>query len=871
MDKYYQNSQAFSNLSKLNNITSKLLKYSEGNRIKRNSEFNNKKYHNINLSNLNDYENNLSPKVSKFNMKKRHTLLSNSPLSSKTTKTNVLMRRNINLYPENKNNTLYTHNLDTLNSYKDKLNSSLYGSRSRIRMNKSSKNFYPVSKIDTINRNSNITKINDINSLNSKYNNHMKRNNLLIDSFEGFDNSYKKNRSLTKKHFANTKSNEARNRHIVNNSNINRLNMNNYIINNNIDDNYLNHHNSEHFKNMIYNDNLAELISGLIERNNELEKKLSEALDVNTNLMEEKNTNFLKQKIQDLNDQNLKLNKKIKLVINNTNYLQMQKIMKENIYFRNETKSLIKRLNKVMNEKNEIESKATELVNHLNALMNENDKLKEELENNYSNSNIYKESDIYNNSINNIGNEDSFNDKGNLLYEQQNLFLKEIENLKNINSKLIKEKSTVEENNNILKKQVLNLMKNKENNKDKYENEYKNIKDNPDLLNKIKELEKNNNELKTQNEILKVKINSKNELLDKNNFNKEEQNEVINNLKKNIDNLEIQNQSLKAKLLINNEKENDGINGDNKKLKLINESLSKKNKELYDKTIDLTKNIKEVKSKYEMLLSEKNDNDKILKEMELLKLKKDEQNKNDIKDEEIKKLKEKLKEIDEKNLELNNKKNEIKNLKEELEKTKIELTNQIAKNVSYEKDIEKYKEINSKILEENSRKQEQINNFENNINNNKKDLNRIIENREKEIEELKKELEKLRNKKNNLDTSYSGTNKKDSSFGNEGEYMSSNFDSHKISDAQKVEKLKERVSEYKNKFELNENLLKLLKEEIKELKKKLTDFETFGGKITDYNEFIRAFNIVLKDYKPKKKEQKEALNQLRNHLKKELD
>jgi hypothetical protein len=205
---------------------------------------------------------------------------------------------------------------------------------------------------------------------------------------------------------------------------------------------------------------------------------LSEALEVNSNLMEEENINFLNQKIQELNDQNLKLNKKIKLVLNNSNYLQMQKIMKENIYFKNEIKTLIKRLNKVMNEKNEIESKANELVNHLNVLINENDKLKEELEKNYSNSNIYKTSDIYNNSINNIDNEDSFNDKRISLYEHQNIFLKEIENLKNINNKLMKEKS------DNLKKQVINLMKNKEN---KYKIEYKNIKDNPNLLNKIKE------------------------------------------------------------------------------------------------------------------------------------------------------------------------------------------------------------------------------------------------------------------------------------------------------------------------------------------------------------------------------------------------
>ena len=92
-----------------------------------------------------------------------------------------------------------------------------------------------------------------------------------------------------------------------------------------------------------------------------------------------------------------------------------------------------------------------------------------------------------------------------------------------------------------------------------------------------------------------------------------------------------------------------------------------------------------------------------------------------------------------------------------------------------------------------------------------------------------------------------------------------------LSEAGKLAKLKERINEYKNQIDMNNELIKILKDDIKNLKQKLTDFETFGGKIANYNEFIRTFNIALKDYKPKKKEQKEALTQLRNHLKKELD
>ena len=150
-----------------------------------------------------------------------------------------------------------------------------------------------------------------------------------------------------------------------------------------------------------------------------------------------------------------------------------------------------------------------------------------------------------------------------------------------------------------------------------------------------------------------------------------------------------------------------------------------------------------------------------------------------------------------------------------------------------------------------------------------------IEEKEQEIEELKETIEN--NKKMPVnDNPFSGFGKRSPNFEDEGGYIPSKMDratmgGEAVSDAEKVEKLIERVKDYKNQIDMNNELIKILKEDIKNLKQKLTDFETFGGKITNYNEFIRVFNIALKDYKPKKKEQKEALSQLRNHLKKELD
>ena len=56
--------------------------------------------------------------------------------------------------------------------------------------------------------------------------------------------------------------------------------------------------------------------------------------------------------------------------------------------------------------------------------------------------------------------------------------------------------------------------------------------------------------------------------------------------------------------------------------------------------------------------------------------------------------------------------------------------------------------------------------------------------------------------------------------------------------------------------------IKTLKEDIKIMKAKIKNLETFGGQMKDLNEFISILNQALLNYKPKKKEQKEALNKL---------
>lgn len=60
--------------------------------------------------------------------------------------------------------------------------------------------------------------------------------------------------------------------------------------------------------------------------------------------------------------------------------------------------------------------------------------------------------------------------------------------------------------------------------------------------------------------------------------------------------------------------------------------------------------------------------------------------------------------------------------------------------------------------------------------------------------------------------------------------------------------------------------LTLLKDEIKMQKAKNENLLNFEGRIKDYDEFKNLFNFSTESYKPKKKEQEEALRKLKEHL-----
>jgi predicted GNAT family acetyltransferase len=58
--------------------------------------------------------------------------------------------------------------------------------------------------------------------------------------------------------------------------------------------------------------------------------------------------------------------------------------------------------------------------------------------------------------------------------------------------------------------------------------------------------------------------------------------------------------------------------------------------------------------------------------------------------------------------------------------------------------------------------------------------------------------------------------------------------------------------------------IKTLKDDIKALKAKVKDLETFGGQVKDINEFVYLLNQILIVCKAKTKEQKDALSKITN-------
>ena len=142
---------------------------------------------------------------------------------------------------------------------------------------------------------------------------------------------------------------------------------------------------------------------------------------------------------------------------------------------------------------------------------------------------------------------------------------------------------------------------------------------------------------------------------------------------------------------------------------------------------------------------------------------------------------------------------------------------------------------------------------------------KIIDKLKEEINEKNKKIEELTEENTNL----KNMNKKEEDENELNINIDTNTNKKEKEneiDLEKYKKLKNQVIELKEINSSDKMQIKALKEEIKELKEKIKKIETFSGQLNNFNEFKQLLQSALLNYKPKKKEQKAALNRLKEIL-----
>ena len=202
----------------------------------------------------------------------------------------------------------------------------------------------------------------------------------------------------------------------------------------------------------------------------------------------------------------------------------------------------------------------------------------------------------------------------------------------------------------------------------------------------------------------------------------------------------------------------------------------------------------------------------------------------------------------------------------------IQEKNKIIENL--ENEINNLKKINNKLENENKELQKKIQMMKNEEG--KKPLEERIsitlDNLKEELKDKNLQIEKLikenNNIKNNLKKSNIILNDADDKIIDSNNNKDGNnpffsaVNSGNLNDEEKTKMYKDQIKDMKLMNESDMIQIKTLKAEIKEMKEKIKKFETFSGQLKNYGEYISLLNKALYDYRPKKKEQKEALNKL---------
>ena len=657
-----------------------------------------------------------------------------------------------------------------------------------------------------------------------------------------------------------------------------------------------------HIKNQNTDINRDNTINSLLRQNNELKieneylKKEKENISNKNEIM---NNNLL------INNNNIKANnEKINYLIKENQ--ENQKYKKEYLGLKKENEKLKNYLYHIQNQKvsfdklqKEYQKNVNDLEHQKEELSNENNELKKKMKE------YEKNIQLLNENINNYDVENQMVNKNNTLLAQNEEIKNENENLKlqlsqnnNDNLVIINDlKKEIEEKTNEINnyqekikelESVLNLQKNKDEDISK---NYLDVKQEKEQLQlKVSQLENMNHnnqqqiiQLKNINNKLNSQINSYNAMISSqmsqpNNQNKEYEQQIIM-LKKKNDELQ---KNLIGSL-------NSETNYNNKINKILQEknNLLKESVELKNEINNLKDNINELENenhKNILKLSKMEELEKQLKETrdecnlnfeELKEKGKENQNLLDlikIKEQENQQLKQKLANYgggEDMNLDLENNINiEVNKVGEELKREIMEKSKQIK---ILEKEIDNYKGINNKILNENTQLKEKMQLIQSEDNDG---LVVTIENLKDEIKDKNLQIEKLIEENNiqrmniKKNTMKKDEDEKEIDLNNKHEHnpFRNTVNSTGLSDADRIKLYKEQINEMKLTNESDKIQIKILKEDIKNMKAKIKDLETFGGQMKDLNEFISVLNQALLNYKPKKKEQTEALNRIINVL-----
>ena len=704
----------------------------------------------------------------------------------------------------------------------------------------------------------------------------------------------------------------------------NNINRNNYNIDDNINNQYNNEKQFYDNNNIGDNDikeledasntsmdveslrklNTNDLINHIISLNNLINKLKYEKGN------NEKQNQILNNNLLNLLDNNERINN---IIQENPNFKKKYLILKnEYEKMKNYMTQLRDQKNNFEIQQNEYQNNINDLTHKINLLNNENKILKKAI-------NTSGPENIVQNQNDNLNNENNMDNQLliqlNQLIEENNMLKTQLnQNNGNINNNVIKDGNNM--GNNF--QEIIYLKKDIEEKTNEINNLQEKLKN---LISQLNTCKNNNEDLSKNNTQLNQEINQLNTKiynLENENLNKQQQiielgnvnnklstqlNNANNNKYQSFNNNIIssnnqENQELEQQIMVLQQKNEEleeklknNLNDENNSSKQINKILSEKNNLIKENTV-LKNELLSLKNNMNHLENENHNN-----ALEMTRIKDLEKQLEQARNEcELNFNELKIKQNENKKLlnVINNKERENEELQNELAKNyggnahrnfgddgsnfNIQLNEEIeilkreieVKNVQIEKlekEINNNKIINSKRLQENTQLKERMQLIQNDqdegfiitIDNLKDEL----KDKALQIQKLIEENNLLRNNKNNhINNNEEKGIDLNNNNGNEHNLLKNTVNSTGLNDADKIKFYQEQIKEYQMTNESDIIQIKALKEDIKMMREKIKNLETFGGQVKNMAEFIGLLNQAFLNFKSKKKEQKDAFDKI---------